>query len=153
MWLDLKREKLWLGILRLTLSGNRRMMLQTIVIQKVTCNWVVCFSGCWIVSAVAPSNVATAVSRIESSWVELSRVQVMPRFCVEVADVHSRQLAAKLLPATCQLPQATRLLAPLPPDCSSLASLIKLGRSDCHWEIALELSYSLCENSFTIFFK
>lgn len=65
--------------------------------------------------------------------------------------------------SSCQLPvgdsDATgkgQLAAVLPgtitcPPLLLLASLIKLGRSDCHWEIAgLQLSYSLCENSFTL---
>lgn len=79
-------------------------------------------------------------SRVESSWVESSTSHAarLRWSCRRSLTSASRQAA------TCPMPP--------PGCCSSLASLIKLGRSDCHWEIALELSYSLCENSFTIFF-
>lgn len=84
-------------------------------------------------------------------------VQVMRRLSLfDVADVHSRhvvQLPVGDSDATGNWQLGTwPALPPAPlPLPLLLGSLIKLGRSDCHWEIArLQLSYSLCENSFTL---
>lgn len=97
--------------------------------------------------------------------VQFARVQVMRRLCSTLPTfthvtlsscvvVAKWQLAAGV-PATFRLLvcQSTLFTCPTPVAFieQSLASLIKLGRSDCHWEIArLQLSYSLCENSFTL---